>query len=221
MANELNAESDEQARARKYCEIKSREVEERWIEFEQARLNVIFSTLGNVEPYLPRVHSEDKSTRLADIRSGIEAGDRKAMLAHLDIMADALRAFDVLPKNTREALADGAVKMRKNLENSKGFLPLKRGQKPADFDSGLNIALRIEYRRYLLGESLADAMANVVSVVKEFGVSDSVVHKRWKLHHKLAKSIINRMYSALDVVADVTGVPNSMQPAKRQRTRSR
>lgn len=211
MADEFNAELAEQVRAECY-----REASERWIELEKKRLNDIFAMLGGIEHSLPNLNfpQSDEFSTLDKVRSSVEAGNRKAMLALLAISTDALRAFEVLPQKVREALADGLEKMRKNLEESKGFLPRKRGQKSADWSEEFATAINVEFIRVFQGKNLINAIADVK---EESGLSESLVHKRWKRHHEEASGTLDAMSSGLEVASNVTGIPNRMPRAKMQR----
>ena len=208
MAKEFNAE---QVRAKIY-----REASERWRELEQKRLNDIFATLGGIEHTLPSLNflQSDEFSTLDKVRSSVEAGNKKAMLALLAISTDALRAYEVLPQKVREALADSLEKMRKNLEESKGFLPRKRGQKSADRSEEFATAINVEFIRVFQGKNLINAIADVG---EESGLSESLVHKRWKRHHKEASGALDAMSSGLEVASNVTGIPNKMPRAKMQR----
>ncbi len=210
MTERFNAE---QERARRY-----REASERWIKLEHERLNDIFATLGSVEPHHSLSLLQGKFSTLDKVRSSVEAGDRKAMLALLAIMTDSLRAFEVLPQEVREALADGLEKMRNNLGESQGFLPRKRGQKSADPSEEFKTALQVEYRRYFQGKSLEDARAKVS---EEGGLTDSLIQKRWKRHHKEARDTLDQMMAVQEVVSKVTGIPSTMRQMPRTRKRRR
>ncbi|MEO6422842.1 MAG: hypothetical protein ABIR84_09245 [Candidatus Nitrotoga sp.] len=212
MANKFNTE---QVRAETH-----REASERWIELEQKRLNDIFAKLGGIEHTLPSLNfpQSDEFSTLDKVRSSVEAGNKKAMLALLAISTDALRAYEVLPQKVREALADGLEKMRKNMEESKGFLPRKRGQKSADSREEFTTAINIEFIRDFKGESLINAIADVA---EESGLTESLVHKRWKRHHEGARGALDAMSSGLDVASNVTGIPNRMLRAKKKRAMER
>ena len=113
MVNKFNTELAEKVRAEMY-----REASERMVELEQERLNAIFSTLGGTDtdtPYSLRSFlnfSQGKFSTLNEIRNGVEAGDRKAMLELLTILSDTLRVFGSLPQDVRDTLADSIEKMR-------------------------------------------------------------------------------------------------------------
>jgi hypothetical protein len=215
MVKKFNAELAEQLRAESY-----REASERWIELEQKRLNDIFAKLGGIEHTLPSLNfpqSDDYST-LDKVRRSVESGNRNAMLALLAISTDALRAYEVLPQKVREALADGLEKMRKNLEDSKGFLPRKRGQKSADSREEFTTAIDVEIIRYFQGKDLINAIADVA---EESGLTESLVHKRWKRHHEDASGALGAISSGLDIASNVTGIPNRMLRAKKKRVMKR
>lgn len=174
-----------------------REGSERYIKSEQARLNKIFSKVGDISDlYLYSDDYEFKS--LSKIRDGIESGDRKAMLALLATTADALDAFEVLPEDVRKAFAESLHKMRVNLEDASGFLPRGRGErseskKRKQSNKEFWIAYTVECYRIYDGCSLEEARA-LVSEKK--GLTESSVHKAWKREHKSAKktlSIINNL----------------------------
>jgi hypothetical protein len=180
MAKEFNAELAEKVRAEMH-----REASERWIELEQKRLNDIFATLGGIEHSLPNLNfsQSDEFSTLAKVRSRVEAGDRKAMEL-LTILSSTFRVFESLPQDVREALADGVEKMGDNLKNSEEFLPRRPGPKNADREEEFATAFQVEKIRHQQGKNLSDAIADVV---EKTGLSESLVHKRWKRQHKEAK----------------------------------
>lgn len=142
MADGFNTELAEQERARRY-----REASERWEELEQKRLKDIFATLDV-------------------LKSTVEAGDRKAMLELLTIATDSLRTFDAPSQEARKSLADCLEAMGNNLEEAKGFLPLKRGGRLAKWKREQEhreffAAMAVEYSRRFGGCSLEDAIAKV------------------------------------------------------------
>lgn len=188
----FNAELAEQLRAERY-----REATERLAELEQKRLSDIFPTLS-----------------AAAIR--VEAGDRGAMLELLGIAADSLRCFKSLPQQTRDALADGLEKMRNNLEEAKGFLPRKRGEravrdKRAHDKVEFFTALAVEWARLYEGLSLEDAVAKVE---EESGMTESLIHKRWKRHHRGAKDSLSMARAMLESAG--VALPTLLRRRKRR-----
>ena len=186
MVKKFNAELAEKIRAEKY-----REASEQMVELEQKRLNAIFSTLGDTDTQCSLRSflnfSQDKFSTLNEIRNAVEAGDREAMMILLAVVMDSFRNFEVLPQDVREALADGVEKMRNNLEDSKKFLPRKRGQKAADRSEELATALQVE-KIYSKGGKLLTA---ILDVVEQSGLKESLVRKRWGRHRKEAKAILH------------------------------
>ncbi len=173
----------EQERARKYREAE---------ESEQKRLKDIFP-------------------KLDVLRSNIEAGDRKVMMEFLTIAADSLRAFDAPPQEARESLADGLEKIRNNLEEAKGFLPIKRGERPVKWRHEQDYreffgALAVEHCRYFEGDSLEEAISKVA---ENCGLTESLVRKRWKLQHKEAKGSLDSICGVLQQLGEA--------PPKRKR----
>ncbi len=206
MADEFNTELFEQERARRF-----NDASERLAELEQKRLNDIFATFGGVETHDSLSFTQDEFSTLDKVRSSVEAGDRKAMLALLAIMTDSLRAFEVLPQKVREALADGLEKMRGGLEESRGFLPRKRGKRPEKWvrehsKKEFFTAMAVEYRRVFDGYTLEDAIAKVS---EEWGLKDSLIQKRWKRHHKDVRS-------SLDAIGTVMGMATVPRRAKKR-----
>lgn len=121
------------------------------------------------------------------------------MLALLVIMADALHAFEVLPKDVREALADGLEKMCSNLHEAQGFLPIKRGEsseieKQIQSNKEFWTAMSVEHHRFYDGYKLDEA---IEKVSEEKGLTESLVQKRWKKKHKDAKTTLKIMSSVL------------------------
>lgn len=175
MTDEFNTELVEKLRARKY-----REVSEQLEEFEQKRLRAIFPTLNAV-------------------RSNIEAGDRKAMLELLTIAADTLCLSDAPPQEARESLADCLKTMWSNLEEAKGFLPRRRGERSARWtreqgDREFFTAMAVENCRRSEGCTLEDAIAKVA---EEWGLTDSLVQKRWKRWHNEANKSLELTHAML------------------------
>jgi len=169
MTGGFNSEVADQLAAERY-----REAHQRLTELEQKALNAAFPTLDAVA-------------------SRVEAGDRSAMLELLTMTADSLRWFESLPLQTREALADGLEKMRNNLEEVKGFLPRGRGKqseigKRALGQAEFFTAFAVESARRDEELSLEDAIA---TVAEELGMTESLVHKRWKRRHKDAEKTLN------------------------------
>lgn len=164
---------------------------EEWIKSEQKRLNDIFSILGDTSDKNSSLYFFDYEFETLDqVRSSIELGDRKAMLALLDITADALHAYEVLPNDVRKALAYGLEKMCSDLHQARGFLPIKRG-KSSEIEQRIqsNIefitASSVEFHCYNDGCTLEEAIARVA---EEKGLTESLVHKRWKKKHKEVKN---------------------------------
>jgi len=152
---------------------------EEWIKSEQKRLNDIFSILGDTSDKNSSLYFFDYEFETLDqVRSSIELGDRKAMLALLDITADALHAYEVLEK------------MCSDLHQARGFLPIKRG-KSSEIEQRIqsNIefitASSVEFHCYNDGCTLEEAIARVA---EEKGLTESLVHKRWKKKHKEVKN---------------------------------
>lgn len=188
---QFNDELIEQLRAERY-----REATERLTELEQKRLNDIFPTLG-----------------AAAIR--VEAGDRGAMLELLGIVAGSLRWFETLPQQARDALADGLKKMQNNLEEAKGFLPRKRGErsvrdKRTHEAAEFSTAFDVEWIRLTKGLSREDAVAKVG---EESGMTESLIHKRWKRHHRGAKDSLSMMWT----MAESAGFSLPTMPHQRKR----
>lgn len=190
-----NDDIHEQLREKYY-----RKGEDEGIEREQKRLNNIFAILGDINKenssiiFLPY-----EFETLDKVRSSVESGDRKAMLALLVIMADALHAFEVLPKDVRESLADGLEKMLINLRESHDFLPIGRGKSSERKEGEQSskaywTALSVESHRFSDGCSLEDAIAKVS---EEKDLTESLVQKRWKKKHKDAKTTLKIMSSVL------------------------
>ena len=177
----------EQLREKYYQEGK-----ERALKHKQDRLNKIFSDLGDNNDLYLYFHDYKLET-LDKIRSSVESGDKKAMLALLVITADALDAFEVLPEDVRKALAESLQKMRINLEESRGFLPRGRGkrskrEKREQSNKEFWTAYAVECYRIYDGYSLEDARA-LVSEKK--GLTESSVHKAWKREHKKKKKTLS------------------------------
>lgn len=172
----------------KYREARYKEACEALDNLEKERLNKIFAALGSVETfYLPTFHQAE--TTLENVRSGIELGDRRAMLELLDILIDSLRVFEILPRKVRLAIAGGLENMRDNLDEAKGFLPRKRGErskkeKRAQEYRVFFTALRVEHYRRDLNISLDDAEARVA---EEFNMKQDLVHKYWQQGHQEGK----------------------------------
>lgn len=172
----------------------------RGIESQQERLNKIFAILGDInqENHVLNFIQHEFVT-LDNVRSGVESGDRKAMLVLIVIVADALHAFEALPKDVREALADGLEKMCSNLYRARGFLPIKRGEN-SEFDMQIQsnkeywTALSVERRRFYDGYKLDEA---IEKISEEKGLTEPLVQKRWKNKHKVAKKTLEMMSSIL------------------------
>lgn len=168
-----------------------REGEEEWIKSEQKRLNNIFSMLGDTSDKNSSLYFFDYEFETLDqVRSEIELGDRKAMLALLDITADAFHAYEVLPNDVRKALAYGLEKMCSDLHQQRDFLQIKRGkrteiEKRIQSNKEFITASSVEFHRYNDGCTLEEAIARVA---EEKGLTESLVHKRWKKKHKEAKN---------------------------------
>ncbi len=177
-----------------------REGKEKWIKSEQKRLNDIFAILGDVNKENSSLNFfQNEFETLDKVRNSIESGDRKAMLALLVIMADALHAFEVLPKDVREALADGLEKMCSNLHQARGFLPIKCGEsseieKQIQSNKEFWTALSVEHRRFYDGDKLDNA---IEKVSEEKGLTESLVQKRWGKKHKVAKKTLEIMSGVL------------------------
>lgn len=163
---------------------------EEGIKSAQKRLNDIFSILGDISDERSYIYSYAYEFGTLDkVRSGIESGDRKAMLALLAITVDALHAYEVLPSDVRKALASGLETMCSNLSEARGFLPIKRGEssekeKRIQSTKEYWTASSVEYLRFHEGISLEEAIAKVA---EEKGLTESLVQKRWKREHKRAK----------------------------------
>lgn len=177
---------------KQFCERKYREAVEEGIKLEQKRLNDIFVTLGSVDkPHFFLSSTQEEFSTLGKVRSSVEAGDRKAMLELLGIVANTLLAFKFLSKDIREALADGLKEMQGNLENSKEFLPRRLGQRPADPRQEFSTAMAVEYHRRFNNLSLDEAIAKV----EEEG--GKAVQKRWKRQHKKVNESFEFAYEVL------------------------
>lgn len=168
------------------AEEKHKKACEDWDKLEKERLNKIFAALGSVETDFPATLR--RAETLEKVRSGVESGDRRAMLELLGILIDSLRAFDILPRESRLALADGLEKMLGNLAEAKGFLPRGRGGKQAPAKRVSATAIQVEMYRFKLGISLEEAEANVAD---EYDMKQDLVHKYWKRSHPEAKNVIN------------------------------
>ena len=160
----VNTNLAEQEAERRFCKA-SNELDQ----FEKKRLQNIFQTL-------------------AVIRSNVEAGDRGAMLDLLSIVADTLRNFSTAPEDARDSLAECLEAMRKSLEEAKGFLPRGRGERSIQSKRNQDrveffTAMAVEYSRRSDRWSLDVAIAKVA---EESGLTESLVQKRWKRHHKEA-----------------------------------
>ncbi|PTQ74694.1 hypothetical protein C8R26_12627 [Nitrosomonas oligotropha] len=186
---------------------------EEGIKSEQKRLNEIFSLLGDTSDKNSSIYFFDYEFETIDqVRSGIELGDRKAMLALLDITARALHAYEVLPKDVRKALAYGLEKMCANLHQQRDFLQIKRGksteiEKRIQSNKEFITASSVEFHRYNDGCTLEEARARVA---EEKGLTESLVHKRWKREHKNAKK-------NLEMVTSITKRPRKQVASKPRR----
>lgn len=169
------------------------------IESQQERLNAIFTNLGDIstEKNLVLNFIQYEFKTLDKVRNDVESGDRKAMLALLTITADALHAYEVLPSDVRKALAYGLEKMCSDLHQVRGFLPIKPG-KSSEIEKRIQsnkeywTASLVEYHRFHEGISLEEAIAKVA---EEKGLTESLVHKRWKREHKNAKKTLEMVTS--------------------------
>lgn len=188
-------DSREQLRKKYYDEAVKKHKES-----EQKRLNDIFSILGDVDTEdSPLNFLKYEFTTLEAVRSSAESGDRKAMLAFLDITARTLRAFETQPQKVRLALADGLEKMRINLQEAPSFLPIGKGKSSenkirAQSNKAYWTALSVEGLRFSDGCSLEEARARVS---EEKRLTESLVEKRWKLQHKAAKKTLEILNSVL------------------------
>ncbi len=201
-----NDDSREQLREKYY---------RRGIENEQERLNQIFSKLGDINQesqVLNFIQSEYET--LDKVRNGVESGDRKAMLVLIVIVADALHAFETLPKDVRNALADGLEKMCSNLYRARGFLPIKRGES-SECEMQIQshkehwTALSVESHRFYDGDKLDEA---IEKVAEEKRLTESLVQKNWKKQHKAARK-------TLEMVSSITKRPKKQVVSKPRRKR--
>lgn len=204
----MKTETQDELRERIRREL-YKEACEAWDNFEKERLNKVFAALGCVETFYPTFHQAETLER---VRNGVESGDRRAMLELLGILVDSLRAFEILPREVRLAIADGLEKMRDNLEKAKGFLPRKRGERSSE-EKGAHAcrvfftALWVERYRHDLNISLDDAEAMVAD---ESNMKQDLVHKYWKQAHREGK----RQIAMLDVSAALANVD---QPVRRKK----
>jgi hypothetical protein len=181
--------------AEKYRESKYKEACEEGDKLEKERLNKIFAVLGGVESHSHLTFRQAET--LEKVRNGVESGDRRAMLELLGILTDSLRVFETLSREVRLALADGLEKMQYNLEEAKGFLPRKQGERSKEekrdreFRAFLT-TMRVEDYRVNLGLSLDKAEAKVAD---ESSVKQDLVHKYWKQEHLEAKQQVKMMNS--------------------------
>ncbi len=191
MAKRFNAELAEQIREKKYREVEA---------LEQNRMRNIF-------------------LNLTDAVRDVDADDREAMLKFLMITADSLRAFEALPKDVRESLADGLEKMRRRLEEAKGFLRRGSGVRSdkiqmASSNRSFWVAYEIEHRCRIEGISRETAK---LDLEEKSGMTDSVIHKYWKAHHKAAKASLDMIQEIIDSFATAKGdAPPPTRPRKRK-----
>lgn len=177
------------------------EARERWESAEKARLSKIFADLGYVDPYYSLQKTtlreildfSETSATLKNIRNDVESGNRRAMLDLLAISADSLSLFETLPQEVRLAIADGLKKIQNNLEEVKGFLPRKRGEKSHKVklfreNTALITALEVELSRVKFGVNLDEAEARVAD---KLNMKQDLVHKFWKKAHLEARRIID------------------------------
>lgn len=201
-----NDDSSEQLREKYY---------RRGIENEQERLNKIFSMLGDInqENHVLNFIQHEYET-LAKVRNGVESGDRKAMLVLIVIVANALHAFEALPKDVRKALADGLGKMCSNLYRARGFLPVNPGQS-SEFEAQIQsnkeywTALSIEHHRFYDGYKLDEA---IEKVAEDKRLTESLVQKSWKNKHKVAKK-------TLEIMSSISKRPKKQVVSKPRRKR--
>ena len=123
--------------------------------------------------------------------------------------------YSTLPQEAREALADGLDKMRNNLEEARGFLPLKRGERPESYRRTHEMhefltAVAVEHARIFKGLSREDAVA---WAEEEFGMTEALIHKRWKRHHKDARESLSGIRAGLESV----GVVLPTMPRRKKR----
>lgn len=158
---------------------------------QQDRLKKIFADPGDINDFY--LYFDDyKIDTLGKVRTGVESGDKQAMLALLVVTADALDAFEVLSKDVRKALADSLQKMRISLEDDSGFIPRGSGnktnsEKQKQSNKKYSIALKVELFRTHKKISLEEAIAEVS---EETGLTDSAVQKYWQKKHKDAKNTL-------------------------------
>lgn len=163
----------------------------------QERLNDVFSILGSTSTKSRLYCLGYEFETLDKIRNRVESGDRKAMLVLLAIVADALHAYEVLPEDVRNALADSLQEMLVNLHQAHNFVPVKRGEssdikKQEQSNKAYWTALAVESYRFYEKINLEDAIAKV-SEEKE--LTESLVQKRWKNKHKDAKKTLEMISS--------------------------
>jgi hypothetical protein len=137
----------------------------------------------------------------------IKDGDRKAMLRAISYAADTLLVFESLPKEVRETLADALRETVNSLEQSNDFIKRRRGEhsdaeKCLQHQIELRNALRVEFNVNMYGMTRDDAR---LKASEDFDVNENTIHGHWKDNHKEAKSILDCLYMATDVVADITG----------------
>jgi len=192
-----------------------RKGKEEWKKSVQKRLNDIFSIIGDTSDKNSSLYfSEYKFETLDKVRNGIELGDRKAMLALLAITADALHAFEVLPDEVRKAPVYGLEKIRINLHEAKGFLPIGSGKSSESAIRAQNnkeywIALSVEHIRFYDGCKLDEA---IEKVAQEKRLSESLVQKSWRNKHKVAKK-------TLEMISSISKRPRKKVVSKPRRKR--
>lgn len=190
-----------------------RKGKEKGIKSKQKRLNELFSILGDISEKNSSLYFfKYEFETLDQVRSGIELGDRNAMMTLLAITADALHAYEVLPSEIRKALAYGLEKMCASLHQARDFLPIKRGEsseieKQRQSNREYWTALSVESHRFHDGISLEEA---IEKVAEEKGLTESLVQKRWKKKHRDAKK-------TLEMVSSITKRPIKQVASKPRR----
>ncbi len=162
---------------------------------EQRDLASVFKSLGDDASFPAFLQLEMGDTQLAQIRQQVHLGDTQAMLDLFMIVARALRYFDALPQNTREALAHGLETTTRKLTDGGDFLPKKRGRPPSSIPDGmlvseaLSIALNVEMER-ATGPTVEEAFKNIAD---ERGLTEELVRKHWRKNHKTAKVLLKQI----------------------------
>lgn len=183
-----------------YCKSRYEEAHNKLIELEKQELSNEFSQID-------------------ELSNQIKNGDRKAMLQAISYVADTLLAFESLPDEVRETLADDLREIVNSLEQSKDFIKRRRGEhteseKCLQHENELRNALRVEFNVNMYGMTREDAKAKAA---EDFDINEHTISEHWKNNHKEAKSILHWLYIAADTVADITGGEKLPRKQKRKK----